>query len=111
MFPGKTDSLTAPHGFVLIHVDALLRFYIWVGILFLDGCRLAYREGQLALAERKVMWDMKRVSQQLKGQTPSAFEGLEGAAQKMYDTRRVPAKTQSVGVVVKSSIYCCFLPM
>lgn len=26
----------------------------------------------------------------------------------MYDTRRDPAKTQSVGVVVKSSIYCCF---
>lgn len=62
MFPGKTDSLTAPHGFVLIHVDALLCFYIWVGILFLDSCWLAYREGQLVLAERKVMWDMKRVS-------------------------------------------------
>jgi hypothetical protein len=30
--------------------------------LFLDSCRLAYREGQLALVERGVMLDTERVS-------------------------------------------------
>jgi hypothetical protein len=32
VFPGKKDSLTAPYGFILSHADALLRYYIGVGL-------------------------------------------------------------------------------
>lgn len=32
MFPGKKDSLTAPYGFILSYVDALLRYYTGVGL-------------------------------------------------------------------------------
>jgi hypothetical protein len=32
VFPGKKDSLTAPYGFILSYVDALLRYYIGVGL-------------------------------------------------------------------------------
>jgi hypothetical protein len=53
VFPGKTDSLTAPYDFVLIHVDALLRFYIWVRCLVSSPTVIGWHKGERAGAGGK----------------------------------------------------------